>query len=142
MCMIWYSDYLFYFAPILNRKQQVIGGNVHGECTYIRPCKLLIIYRKRSAIAYKRVVMHKLLKYTEYAMQLLWKNAPVKPLLDIHYVCLQNLFTFTLRNLFIMFVYKICLHLLYVCDEIYICMYPVRYLLIGELGWEVPKQSC
>ena len=37
--------------------------------------------------------INKLLKYTDYAMQILWKYAPVKLLLDIHYVCLYLLYT-------------------------------------------------
>ena len=47
---------------------------------------MLVIYRKMSVISYKRVVIHKLLNYTWYAMQLLWKSAHVKPLLDMHTV--------------------------------------------------------
>ena len=34
---------LFYFAPLLYHKQQGMAGHVHGLCTQIRLCKLLII---------------------------------------------------------------------------------------------------
>ena len=61
-----------------------------------------------SAIAYKMMAIHKLLKYTGYALQLPRKSGHVKPLLYIHYVCLYTLYT---------------------CDD---NMYPVRYLLVGK----------
>ena len=57
-----------------------MGSHIHGRCTSIRLCKLLIIKRKRSAVVYKRVVINKLLKYTEYALQIPGESVLVKPL--------------------------------------------------------------
>ena len=50
---------------------QVMGRYVHGQCTKMQPCKLLIIHRMRSAIVYEIVAIHKVFEYTGYAMQVL-----------------------------------------------------------------------
>ena len=67
------------------------------------------MYHKRSVIAYKSVVNNKLLKYqnTGYAMQLLWKSAPIKPLLDIH--CLLTLTLHMWWNIPVCTRFEICL---------------------------------
>ena len=42
------SDHLFYFAPILCLKQQVLGDLVLGRRTQIQLCKLFIIYTNQN----------------------------------------------------------------------------------------------
>ena len=107
--MLWKSVHLFFLAPFLC--PQVMGRYVHGQCTKMQPCKLLIIDRMRSAIVYEMVTIHKVLEYTGYAMQVLWKSV------HDYLLCL---FTYTLHTFKLLSKYVMT------------NMSPVRYPLIGK----------